>query len=353
MSLTMSTARQLGTPSPITAARPTPRAVASAGAMLVLGLVGLMAPSASADAPLVVDDDRAQCPHASHTSIQSAVAAARPGDKVVVCEGTYHETVTVTTDDVRLVADGEGGVVVNGERVRQRGFVLAAVRGVTIQGFTVRDHLESGINLSAGADHNVVRHNVTSGNGFGIQLASAGSGNAVVHNTSTDNALAGISNVSSEGTTIAHNVTSQNGRNGIVAARPHGSYAALSATLAHNRSSDNGTAGIALVHGGGSTVSHNHLSGNAQDGIILHESFDNVIEHNRSTTNGLDGIGVKDHPGMPLSARNVIRSNQVLDNAEHDCHDESVGAGTAGTANVWEHNHAETQNRPGLCRRPT
>ena len=319
----------------------------------MLALVGPMAPSASADAPLVVDDDRAQCPHASDTSIQSAVGDARRGDTVVVCERTYHETVTVTTDDVRLVTDGEGGVVVDGQRVRQRGFVLAAVQGVTVQGFTVRNHLESGINLSAGAQHNVVRHNVASGNGFGIQLASAGTGNAVVQNVSTGNAFAGISNVSSEGTTIANNATSQNGRNGIVVARPHGSYAALSATVAYNHSSGNGTAGIALIHGGGSAVSHNHLSGNAQDGIVLHESFDNVLEHNRSTTNGLDGIGVKDHPGMPLSARNVIGSNQVLNNAEHDCHDESVGAGTAGTANVWEHNHAETENRPGLCRKPT
>lgn len=337
---------------PVTGPRSAPRTMA-AGAMLVLALGGPMTPSASADEPLVVDDDLAQCSQASHTSIQSAVTAARPGDTVVVCEGTYQETVTVATDDVRLAAEGEGGVVVDGQRVRQRGFVLAAVRGVTIHGFTVRNHLESGINLSAGAHHNVVRHNVTSANGFGIQLASAGTDNAVVHNVSTGNALAGISNVSSEGTTIAHNVSSHNQRNGIVVARPHGSYAGLSATVAYNHSSANGVAGIAVVHGGGSTVAHNHLSGNTQDGIILHESFDNVIEHNRSTANGLDGIGVKDHPGMPLSAGNAIRHNQVLDNAEHDCHDESVGTATAGTANEWEHNHAEVENRPGLCVQPT
>jgi nitrous oxidase accessory protein NosD len=333
----------------VTGPRSAPRTMA-VGAIL-LALAGPMARSASADAILVVDDDRAQCPNASHISIQSAVAAAQPGDTVLVCGGTYRETVTITTDAVRIVADGASGVVLDGQGARQRGFVLAAVRGVRIEGFTVRNHLEGGIHLTAGADQNVVRHNVTSGNTFGIQLASAGSGNVVVHNVSTKNAFAGISNVSSEGTTIAHNATSQNGRNGIVVARPHGSYAALSATLAHNRSSGNGVAGIALIHGGGSTVSHNHLSGNAQDGIILHESFDNVIEYNHSTTNGLDGIGVKDHPGMPLSAGNVIRRNQVLDNTEHDCHDESVGTGTAGTANVWEHNHAESENRPGLCRK--
>ena len=45
--------------------------------------------------------------------------------------------------------------------------------------------------------------------------------------------------------------------------------------------------------------------------------------------------------------------NQVSDDAEHDCHDEAVGTGTAGAANVWEHNHAESENRPSLCVEPT
>lgn len=40
----------------------------------------------------------------------------------------------------------------------------------------------------------------------------------------------------------------------------------------------------------------------------------------------------------------------MLGNVEHDCHDESVGDGTAGTANFWEGNFGETQNRPGLCK---
>ena len=50
------------------------------------------------------------------------------------------------------------------------------------------------------------------------------------------------------------------------------------------------------------------------------------------------------------SSENRIKDNRLKDNAEHDCHDESVGDGTAGTANFWGGNHAETQNRPGLCK---
>lgn len=367
----------------------------AAAILLVLLLVPL-APSASAEAVLVVDDDRAQCPGAGYTTIHSAIAAAAPGETVRVCEGSYHETVTITKNGVRIRGDGPAAVELDGQGVRQRGIVIDGVEDVTVEGFTVRNHVENvvlvdtlnsavrhnvltgavdglvvrrssgnlieantavantppsgrGIHLTADADRNIVRHNVTAGNGFGIQLASAGRGNVVVHNLSTGNAFAGISNVSTEATAISHNTTSHNDRNGIVVVRPHGSSAPLSAAIEHNHSFANGVAGIALVHGGGNAVSHNRLWGNGQDGIALHESFDNTIEGNHSNGNLLDGIGIKDHPGNPLSAGNVVTGNHLSDNAEHDCHDDSAGSGTAGTGNTWTANHAGTENRPGLC----
>lgn len=370
-------------------------AVAVAAGMMVL-LAGPPAHSASAGEVLLVDDDQLQCPTAAYTSVQSAVLAAQPGDTVQVCEGRYQETVRVTTNGVRIMGEGPGGVDLDGQGIRRQGFVLDGVHDVTVEGFTVRNHVEGivlvdtrdstvrqnvvtaavdgivargssrnriesntssantppsgrGIHLTAGADGNIIRHNVTEGNGFGIQLTSAGPGNVVVQNLSTGNAFAGISNVSTETTTISHNTTSHNERNGIVVVRPHGSYAPLSATIEHNRSSANGVAGIALVHGGGNTVSHNRVWSNDQDGIVAHESFDNVIERNRSTGNLLDGIGIKDHPGNPLSTGNVVARNLLSDNVEHDCHDDSIGSGTAGTGNTWTGNHAGTENRPGLC----
>ena len=48
---------------------------------------------------------------------------------------------------------------------------------------------------------------------------------------------------------------------------------------------------------------------------------------------------------------NVITGNKLRHNAEHDCHDDTVGTGTAGTANTWEKNEGDTENRPGLCRK--
>ena len=61
---------------------------------------------------LVVDDDRAQCPRASYSSIGSAVAAARDGDTVRVCGGRYPEDVVVDKR-VDLVADARAAPAVD------------------------------------------------------------------------------------------------------------------------------------------------------------------------------------------------------------------------------------------------
>ena len=53
---------------------------------------------------IVVDNDFADCPQAETNSIQAAVVAAGPGDKILVCPGVYLETVVVNKPDLRVFA---------------------------------------------------------------------------------------------------------------------------------------------------------------------------------------------------------------------------------------------------------
>lgn len=48
------------------------------------------------------------------------------------------------------------------------------------------------------------------------------------------------------------------------------------------------------------------------------------------------------------SSNNRIENNKLLDNAEHDAHDDSVGDLTAGTANKWDDNECVTDNQGGV-----
>lgn len=57
---------------------------------LALAVLPLL-PAAAQASTWTVDDDRAQCPGASYTSIQAAVDQAAPHDTIIICDGLYQE----------------------------------------------------------------------------------------------------------------------------------------------------------------------------------------------------------------------------------------------------------------------
>jgi hypothetical protein len=59
--------------------------------------------------PVLVDDDKVDCPTAKFTTIQAAVDAASPGTTIKVCPGTYNEQVLIPK---RLRIKGDNGAVV-------------------------------------------------------------------------------------------------------------------------------------------------------------------------------------------------------------------------------------------------
>jgi len=85
--------------------------------------------------------------------------------------------------------------------------------------------------------------------------------------------------------------------------------------------------GLRLLEADGNSLLHNRIEGSVSDGILLDASDDNLIELNLSRANGADGIHVTSQ-----SSANTIRQNKLSTNAELDCQDATVGAGTAGTA---------------------
>lgn len=107
--------------------------------------------------------------------------------------------------------------------------------------------------------------------------------------------------------------------------------------------------GFALITSSSNTLDDNESNDNSGPGIGLYDAQDNTLNKNEVRNNGTDettdGIYVD-----AASTNNQIVRNKALNNVEHDCHDDSVGAGTAGTANFWVNNTGQTENRPGLCR---
>jgi parallel beta-helix repeat protein len=92
------------------------------------------------------------------------------------------------------------------------------------------------------------------------------------------------------------------------------------------------------------TVENNQLDKNKANGILLEKADSNHLVSNRTLSNGANGIRAETQ-----SSNNTIEKNEMRDNIGFDADDETVGSGTAGTANFWVKNHCGTQNHPGLC----
>lgn len=92
-------------------------------------------------------------------------------------------------------------------------------------------------------------------------------------------------------------------------------------------------------------ISHNKLGMNAEYGIGLYDGTDNVFAHNKVDDSGDTGIFVSSAGASNLFEKNKMKGSGLL-----SCDDQSVGGGTAGTANTWDKNDGEQPSQPpGIC----
>ena len=379
------------------------------GASAVASSRSLSVPGAGAAAStLVVDKDKVQCPDAAFTSIQAAVNAAAPGDTVRVCADLYTEAVTV---DKALVIEAKGGepremhcldlpappdptrdaVVKSGPIAFQ---VLAD--GVTIDGFVI-EPVATGVRGGIGVSRLLVRNTLIENAAIGVSFGPSGASPSVLDSNCLRDLAIGVnlrtpsSNVTVQRNTFARNfqgVVVRQGSADITVDRNRsvedGIFALVfpSTRLAITRntvlrSQDGAVAAIAVGGTMNSLIDRNTITGGLGNGIgfagpgqgvpanvnILVSR--NVIDHmglsgirttpdslqdssilrNTSIENMIDGIRIE----AGANTGNRIDGNVIRGNSGLDCHDDTIGTGTSGTANVWTNDVGLTENPPGLC----
>ena len=99
--------------------------------MGIAGGMGFVSSSVAQD-----DYETIRVPEAQPT-IQGGVNAANPGDLVLVDDGTYGESVRITTPEITLRGVDRNAVIVDGEFQRNHGIVIDA-DGVAIENLTAR-----------------------------------------------------------------------------------------------------------------------------------------------------------------------------------------------------------------------
>ena len=114
------------------------------------------------------------------------------------------------------------------------------------------------------------------------------------------------------------------------------------------RSGEPGISAIWLQDLTGATVKNNWVAlGGGAGGIRIRRGTEVTVEHNVLASSTHDAIS------FSLSTAGVIKHNKILaiaDPGAPSCTDNSVGGGTAGTANTWKDNEAPVPSNPvGIC----
>jgi parallel beta-helix repeat protein len=359
-------------------------------------LMFLPAAHGASGGTIVVDNDFADCPNADTASIQAGITMAAAGDIVLVCHGTYAESVTIDAahNDISVKAKGPlGDVVLAGSGAAQPyGFGLIGAHDVLIEGFVVQNYHDD-IVLS-GASDNIVRGNETmfAAEHDGIELVSNSHRNLVEHNVAHDNLHNTSCGISAGGgssdNVIRKNVVFHNANNGILlgggllgaagpgnviernlvfdngepvsgANRGTGILNAISpgSVIQHNEVTSNNAFGIRVLGATsvGVTVAHNFVASNGStnddDGIRIELAPNAVVQLNRSRLNRHDGVHLVAATGA-LVADNLLVDNGtpgVGNGCGIDVDSLTVaGVTTPSTGNTVTNNVASGHTRAGI-----
>jgi parallel beta-helix repeat protein len=294
---------------------------------IVCTLIVSSATSAAAATWVVDNNVPPNCPKPDSVSIQVAVANAMPGDKILVCPGTYGESVLVNKNDLRIEAQGKpGDVILQGTPAQLFGFHLLNTSGVVLQGFTIQGFNRGNIRIDAGSG-NTVRNNITA--------------RAVVND--------GIQVVNSSANVIEHNTSFENGEDGIfVGVVPDMvGEPAFDNIIRHNQTHHNRQIGINLFQAGrGNTVFGNTAYQNRVRGISTFQTNEHVIENNYVFENGLAPVPGVLGVGVGIA---VVNSTGVTVKSNRSERNGANGIGLNGTTNsVATNNRSESNRSAGI-----
>jgi hypothetical protein len=351
---------------------------------LELATVGpLLTPTVADDHMLIVDDFPAlDCPNAEYATIQDAVNAATPGDKIKVCRGTYMEQVTIPAgkNGITLFSEPALQAVIEAPPAMLDPKAIVRVstsQNVTIRHFTITgpgdgecDSIRWGVRVDTGGSALITDNHITeirdllglsglSGcqNGIGVLLGrnrpdfsdvTVGSGQ-VVHNLIDHYQKGGVTvdNTGAYTGEVAYNEVTGSpswniAQNGIQASR------AGRGNVHHNKVSMNQylpggveATGILLYSNSVPARAHHNEVFMNDAGVTLWTVVGFAEISYNNARNNMYGV-----VAYSPSSDNLIAYNKAFENQVLDCRDDNPPT----TTNRWVKDLGRTENPPGLCK---
>ncbi|KAH7382210.1 pectin lyase fold/virulence factor [Pyrenochaeta sp. MPI-SDFR-AT-0127] len=315
------------------------------------------------------------------SSIQEAIDHARPGDRIEVEPGTYHEQLTIKTNGIQLIGkegvilkppikfnknlcsglsqsfdkkETEAGICIHGRHIKLEPYVAEHrkiksvrrfIKNVSVTGFTVSGFDGENIAVVGGQNVKVSKNTLIDGGQYGfLSVGCKGTraaGNVV--STTAINFIAMCMDDYSDAVLSENEITGY--FTGLVALTPNG--------LITNNKANNVCVGSAAdpgVHG--AIIINNHFTLRNPGcnvlyqiygaGIVVFGAAETIVKQNtieKFNNNGTGvGIFLLNGPGGEVATRNVIRENTLRGN-DFDIYDNSTGvndlANNACTSNAF------------------
>lgn len=246
---------------------------------------------------------------ASFTSLSSAVAAASPGDRILVCPGTYRENVRVTKSNLVIAGVGEPfSVTIEALNTTKHVIELINVRNVAISNLSLKKAFgsqQSGLYAYYSSESSF-KNIVVAENYFGLNLVSS-SGISVEGLISESNTNAGVNLEGSVACTLS-GMKVRGNRIGLI------SLISSEVRVSGSVFIGNSEGGLLLKYSDNNTISRVEARENGWYGIYLQRSRGNLIANSSSSNNtalGVDGYGLYIYQG---SSGNSIQNTTIKDN---------------------------------------
>jgi parallel beta-helix repeat protein len=300
-----------------------------------------------------VDDDKVQCPTAAYTTIQAAVNAAKSGDVIRVCAGTYPEQVVI---EKSLAVEADNGVIVipsnvvanaaglssgdplaaiilvkNAENVDLQGFLVdGSANGLTSCGPTLLGILYQ--DASGSIEHNFVRHvrlastlpGCQSGDAIDVESSSSGQSNVIIADNSVDSYQKNGITANEPGTKVDITGNAVSGLGPTTGAAQNGIQIGFGAQgrVTNNAVADNiyspcesaancpsNAAGILIYQSDGVRVERNTVA-SSQVGIFIAANNGNIAGNTVLHSVALDGIALVGN-GNSVSSNDISSSDDA------------------------------------------
>jgi len=258
-----------------------------------------------------------------HTTLADALAAAKPGDRILVRPGLYREGVVVDKpveiigdgelENIVIEANGKSTIVFRANMGRIANLTLRQTGGgkcycvdigqgrLDLEGCDVSSRSLSCIGIRNEADPRLKRNRIHDSKQAGVFVYNNGMG-TLEDNDIFANALSGVQIKEDGNPTLRNNRIHDSKQAGVYV------YKNGMGTLEDNDIFANAFSGVQIKEGGNPTLRNNRIHDSKQSGVFVYNSGMGTLEDNDIFANAFSGVQIKEG-GNPTLRNNRISKN--------------------------------------------